>query len=132
MAIKVRLASRRKRGRIDATELVTRRAEALKAHLSQSILDGVSPVDGSPRPRKGDGKPLHFRTGRLGRKLRLGRLRKSRARAQISILLPHGQPTDEFRVTHVEKHDDVMTAAGRGQAVMAEATTEYIEELQER
>jgi hypothetical protein len=119
MAISVKLVSKRQRGRIDVVELVTRRAEALRSHLSASIIGGVSPVDGTARKRKPDGKPMHFRTGRLGRKLRLGNVRRSRHRAQVEIRLPHGQPTDPFLVAWVAKHDEVLTTVGAGQRVLA-------------
>jgi hypothetical protein len=129
MPIKVRLVSRQKRGRVDAAELVTRRAEALRDHLGRALEIGISPIDGSARPRKPDGKPIGYRTGRLARGLRLGRIRRSRRRASVEVLTPRGPPTDEFRDAWVSKHDDVMTTEGLAGVSMREATADYLEEL---
>jgi hypothetical protein len=128
MAFKLRFQRKKRRGRLDAEGLVLAQAEAVRDHLSTSLLDGVSPVDGSARPRKGDGKPLGVRTGRLARKLRIGHVRKSRHRASVEIRPPRGQPADEFRESFVAEHDDILTTEGQAGRVLAQATLDYIKE----
>jgi hypothetical protein len=89
----------------------------------------VSPVDGASRPRKPDGKPLGFRSGRLARKLRFGRLKRGRNRAEVTILLPRGQPSDDFRKLFVENQGDILVTEGDAKRVLDRATREFLREV---
>lgn len=108
---------------LDARELVEAQAEAVTEHLRRSLLDGVSPVDGSPRPRKANGKPLGVDTGELARSLRVGRETGTQGRARVSVTAP------ESRAAFLDRHPDVLTLDGRADEVCREAATEYLREI---
>jgi hypothetical protein len=123
MAISVRITSKKKRGRLDARELVTRMATAARDYLSESLINGYRPADGAARDRKPDGKPMGFDTGELARGLRLVDAHKTRNRATVRIVGP------ESRNPFLAKHDDVITLNGIAADEMDRAVADYLEEI---
>lgn len=105
---------------LDARELARAEADAVAAHLRDSLADGVSPVDGSARPRKGDGKPLGVNTGLLSRNIKVLDVRGTEQRATATIVTPNS------RYPFLDKHTDILTLEGRADEVRREAANKYL------
>lgn len=120
----VRITKQKRRGdKLDAAKAVEVMAEAARAYLSESIVNGYRPADGAARPRKGDGKPFAFDTGTLARGLRVTKTHSTRKRAQVRIVGPESR--DEFLV----KHDDILTLDGIVADEMRIALDDYLESI---
>lgn len=131
MPFSVRITEqRRRRGRragIDARKLVEVQAKAVVQYLGDSLVNGYRPADGEARPRKGDGKPLGYRTGVLARGLRIVDQGQTRARASVRI----EPPLDTGRRIFVSKNPDVITLDGLVDEVRLEAVDDYLRQLEE-
>lgn len=120
-------APRRKRRarQPDASELVRRQAEAVRDYLRDSLINGYVPATGEARPRKADGKPRGYDTGKLAKGLRITGEHKGRRKASIRI----EPPADPGRQAYVAKHDDIITLDGIVDDVRREAVAEYLAEI---
>lgn len=132
MAFSVKLTVKKRRG-IDPRELVRRRAAAVIGYLRESLINGYRPADGEARPRKADGKPLGFDTGRLARGLRMSSLQSTRTRASVRIMPPASrsmlaEPTGEDGLSFLARHQ-ILTVDGLARELLDEATADYLKEI---
>lgn len=105
---------------LDARELVRVTSDAAIAEMRDGLTQGYDAETGEQRPRKADGKPKGFNTGRLADGLRRTSISGGETRASTSIV----PPAD--RESYVEANPGVMTAEGRvGEAIQA-ASDAYV------
>jgi hypothetical protein len=122
MPYQVKVVVKNRRGLVDSRAFVEVQAKAAADYLSQSLVDGIRPEDGEPRPRKGDGKPLGFDTGLLARSIaKPKRVYTTRKRSQVMI---RGASS---RAHFVQKQGDVLTLAGIVKDKMDQALREHME-----
>jgi len=126
------------RGEIEipvAAPLARRQGDAVIGFLRESIRGGFSPIDGSDRPRKADGKPRGFDTGRLADGLRLRSAGSSRTVARFEIVPPADRAmldeAGEDGLSFIDRWD-LITVEGRAAELIDEATEEYMLELEQR
>lgn len=108
--------------KLDARELVQAEADAVAEHLRRSLVEGVSPVDGSARPRKANGKPQGFETGTLARGIQVTKVTGSQEKATATITTPSS------RHPFLDRHTDILTLEGRADEVRREAADKYLRE----
>lgn len=117
-----------------AAVLARKQGDALVKWLRDSLINGYDPETGDVRPRKGDGKPLGFDTGRLARGLRLVSAGSTRTSAKFEVRVsPDRVMLEEVRVelggmSFIERHN-IITTQGRAAEPIAEATEEYMRSL---
>jgi len=117
-----------------AAPLARRQAEALLPFLSESIRGGFSPIDGSDRERKADGKPRGFDTGRLADGLRIRSAGSTRTSAKYEIVPPAdraflAEPGEDGGESFIDRHD-LISVEGRAAELIDEATEIYMLELE--
>lgn len=123
MPVKVYITKSRNRERLDARELAKDVGTAVGKHLGNSIVDGVSAVDGSPRDRKANGKPIGLRTGLLSRRIRYAKPTGSQRKASATIVAP------ESRLPFLRNHQDFFTLEGDVDQVIDAAVSDYLMEI---
>jgi hypothetical protein len=106
MPVKVYITKSRNREQLDARELVKDVGTAVGKHLGDSIVDGVSAVDGSPRERKANGKPRGLDKGVLARRVRIAKPTGSQRRAAATITAP------DSRLPFLRNHEDFFALDG--------------------
>lgn len=117
-----------------AAVLAKRQAEALVVWLRDCLVNGYDPETGEARPRKGDGKPLGYDTGKLARGLRAVSAGATRASARYRVTVsPDRAMLEEARpelggLSFIEKHN-IITTQGRAAEPIAEATEDYMRSL---
>jgi hypothetical protein len=125
---------RRTREQPVAAVLARKQGEALIKWLSFALTAGYHPETGEARPRKGDGKPLGYRTGALAKGLRLVSVGSDRTSARFKVMPPASRSMlDEDRgeyggLSFIDRHD-IITTRGRAAEPIAEATAEYMRSL---
>lgn len=111
------------------------RAQALAArdHLAFALTAGYEPDTMEARPRKGNGKPLGYDTGRLARGMRVRSAGATRLAAAYSIepgsdraMLTEAR-AEYGGLSFVERYN-IITLDGVVQDVMSEAAAEYMRE----
>lgn len=108
---------------LDARELVRRTSDAAIETMRESLIGGVNPVDGTPRPENSAGRPEGFRTGTLANNLHRTVVTGSASSASTTIRPP------QSRAGWVASRGDVMVANGRvGEAIQV-AADEYTAEV---
>ena len=109
--------------RPDARELVGRGANAAIDVIRQSLIDGVTSDSGQPRPRKADGKPRGYNTGKLANGLTITTVSGGERVASTRVI----PPAD--RAGWVASQGDVITGAGRVGEALQGVVDEYTEGL---
>lgn len=118
-----------------AAVLARRQGNAVIEFLRESIRGGFSPIDGSDRERKADGKARGFATGRLAVGLRLRSAGSTRFSAKFEIVPPAdramlSEPGEDGQ-SFIDRHD-LISVEGRAAELIDEATDAYMLELEQR
>lgn len=134
MPYNVVIRSKRPLDKLNAMVLVKSVAADVLPYLQQALTDGFRPSDGTPRPRKGDGKPQAYDTGTLARGLHATPVRGSRTRATLEIRVPSSrrvltEPRGEDRMSFIERHE-ILTGDGRVAEIIETATRDYLETIE--
>jgi hypothetical protein len=117
-----------------AAVLARAQGDALIEWLEFALEAGYHPATGEARPRKGDGKPLGFRTGTLARGLRLQSAGSTKDSARFKVVPPASRSMlDEDRaelggMSFLGRHE-IITTRGRAAEPIAEATDIYMRSL---
>jgi hypothetical protein len=117
-----------------AAPLARKQGEAVIKHLEFCLEAGYHPETMEARPRKGDGKPLGFDTGKLAHGLRLVSAGSTRTSARFQIKPPPSRHMlDDARpelggMSFIDRHT-IITTEGKAAEAIAEATDEYMKGL---
>jgi hypothetical protein len=134
MSYSVKVIAPRKPATPNASALARAQGDAVIGYLRDSLVNGYVPATGEARPRKGDGKPLGFDTGKTARGLRLVSAGSTRDHAAFRItvsadraMLEQARP--EFGgMSFIERYQ-IITLEGRVQELIEEGTAEYMRSL---
>lgn len=116
---------------VAAAVLARAQGDALIKHLEFSLVAGYDPATMDARPRKGDGKPLGYDTGKLAAGLRLVSAGSTRTSARFEIKPPPSRSMlDDVRPelggrSFLDRYG-IITTEGKAAEVIAEATDEYM------
>ncbi len=117
-----------------ASVLARAQGDALIEWLEFALEAGYHPATGEARPRKGDGKPLGYRTGTLARGLRLQSAGSTKDSARFKVMPPPSRSMlDETRaelggMSFLDRYE-IITTRGRAAEPIAEATDIYMRSL---
>jgi len=120
MPIKVHINVTIRKVDLDARDLVEDGADAGADAMREALIDGVSPVDGTPRAMNSRGRPEGYRTGRLANGLHRSGVSGSKSVATAKVKSPAN------RAGWVASRGDIVVASGRVGEAIQEATDEYV------
>lgn len=118
----------------NASAMAKAMATAVRNHLSAALINGYMPDTMEARPRKGDGKPQGYDTGRLAKGLRVRSAGSTRTTAAYAIepgadrkMLTEARP-ELGGMSFIERHK-IITLDGVVQDVLEEGADEYMRSL---
>ncbi len=134
MPYTVKVIAPRRPAAPNASALAKAQATAARDHLSAALVNGYVPDTMEARPRKGDGKPLGYDTGKLARGLRVRSAGATRTASAYAIepgadrkMLTEARP--EYGGMSFIERFKINTLDGVVQDVIEEATAEYMRSL---